>query len=171
MNETGQEASQLYQAVRCGALRVAFPYGWASTIVERYTVTPVPKAPSWLVGAANIDGLIFPVIDLAHYTAGSSVGARRSAHTATFDNTNSNRRRLLIGGVGVVNNENRLAIEFDGLPQQIGREVAKYQAHAHVNANPASLTDGTVEAKSGERFALVNVERLIARLASELSTV
>jgi chemotaxis signal transduction protein len=164
--ETNASATKLYQAIRCGALRIAFPYGWATAIVEKFEVTPVPKAPSWLLGATNIDGQILPVVDLAYVGASTSrVGAAPVANSA-----NASSRRLLIGGVEGENKDDRLAIVFDGLPQQIGREANKFAAHVHGKETGSSLTDGTVESKSGERFALVNVERLIARLSAELST-
>jgi chemotaxis signal transduction protein len=165
--EGGVIATRLYQAIRCGALRVAFPYGWANTIVEKFEVTAVPKAPSWLLGATNIDGRIFPVIELAY------VGAATGRASTTLRNQVSNNinRRLLIGGLESENNDDRLALVFDGLPQQIGGKEAKFAEHRHSGDSTSSLTDGTVESKTGERFALVNVQRLVVRLSSELSTL
>jgi chemotaxis signal transduction protein len=170
MSDDNRQATphSLYQAVRCGALRVAFPYGWANTIVEKFSVTPVPKAPSWLLGAANVDGRIFPVIDLAHYAA-PGTGAR---HAPSADiKTGSKAQRLLIGGVATTNTDDRLAILFDGLPQQIGGKLAKFEENVHNNASAPALIEGTILASTGERFALVNVEQLVTRLSAELSTL
>jgi chemotaxis signal transduction protein len=163
VGDTGSR--QLYQAVRCGGLRVAFPYGWASTIVETFSVTPVPKAPAWLLGATNIDGRIFPVVDLAHYGA----HAVRTQRT-TKGNESTKPKRLLIGGVQDEKDDGRLAIAFDGLPEQIGRTGTKLLTSPSGEAS-TGLTDGTVELARGERYALVNVDRLLARLSAELSAL
>lgn len=157
--------NQLYQTVRCGDLRLAFPYGWASAIVESYRLTAVPKAPAWLMGATNIDGRVFPVVDLAYF----GVSAPR-AHRIATELASSKAKRLLIGGVSDENVDNRLAIAFDDLPQQIGRKAAKFYSSSNSETS-AGLTDGTLELATGERVALVNVERLTARLSAELSTL
>jgi len=44
------------QGIQCGALSLAFPYAWARAIIEDFSLTPVPNAPAWLVGAANVEG-------------------------------------------------------------------------------------------------------------------
>jgi chemotaxis signal transduction protein len=163
---TGQ-SEQLFQAIRCGSLRVAFPYGWANTIVEKFSLTAVPRAPAWLAGAANIDGQIYPVVDLAHWVLS---GGRAMSSNASHAKTSS-AARLLIGGIHSNNGDDRLAVLFNGLPQQLGRSAAKFQSHVRGDSSASHLTDGTIETSNGERFALINVERLIARLSAELSTV
>jgi chemotaxis signal transduction protein len=91
-------------AVQCGALRVALPHGWARAAVDCPDLTPVPRAPDWLVGAANIDGEITPVVDLA-------------AWCGAGDMTDVSRRdlRLLLGGHG----SDALALLFNGLPRLV----------------------------------------------------
>jgi chemotaxis signal transduction protein len=168
-SSSATESPQLYQAVRCGALRVAFPYGWAASIVEKFNVTPVPKAPAWLVGAANIDGRVFPVIDLSNYGAKS---ARPDRSYITHSGSNTNAKRLLIGGITSSNDDDRLAILFDGLPQQLGRSNNKTSDnYSGTSQTSSGITDGSIESSTGERFALVNINRLIARMSAELSTL
>jgi chemotaxis signal transduction protein len=157
---------ELFQAVRCGALAVAFPYGWATSIVEKFQLTPIPKAPAWLSGATNIDGRIIPVIDLSRYGA---KGQRAERNDASFGGVTN--KRLLIGGLQGSEDDDRLAILFSGMPQQIGRsgDESIHRASADIVAN--ALTDGAVVSPKGERFAVVNVARLYAQLSAELSTL
>lgn len=165
-NSAQNQSQRLYQAVRCGELRVAFPYGWANSIVESFVVTPVPKAPAWLLGATNIDGRIFPVVDLAHYGATAARAKREMVVSG-----NAKPKRLLIGGVNGDNDDYRLGIAFDELPQQIGHTVEKFIPSAVATNSTPGLTDGSVELAHGARYALVNIERLFARLSVEISTL
>jgi hypothetical protein len=34
------------QGIQCGVLSLAFPNAWARSIVEEFSVTPVPNAPA-----------------------------------------------------------------------------------------------------------------------------
>jgi chemotaxis signal transduction protein len=102
-------AGQAAQAVRCGERWFAFPYGWARAAVEQVHLSAVPGAPPWLAGAANVEGRIVPVIDLAAWlTPGQFVDAR------------AKDARLLVGGDG----EDVAAILFQGMPRlvRVGRE-------------------------------------------------
>jgi chemotaxis signal transduction protein len=164
--ESSNEKRELFQAVRCGALSVAFPYGWATSIVEKFQLTPIPKAPAWLSGAANIDGKITPVIDLSRYGA---KGQRAQRNDASTDG--STVKRLLIGGVGNNDEDGRLAILFSGMPQQIGRSGNELLRRSNADTAETALTNGVVVSPQGERFAVVNVARLYDQLSAELSTL
>jgi chemotaxis signal transduction protein len=165
--ETSQrEARELFQAVYCGALAVAFPYSWATAIVENFNITAVPKAPAWLPGASNIDGRIVPVIDLSRYGA---KGMRADRNVAL--NGGSFGGRLLVGGLRGENDDYRMAILFNGMPQQIGRSVNELSIRAGANEASAAITDGVAYSAQGERFAVVNVNRLFEQLGAELSAL
>jgi chemotaxis signal transduction protein len=157
---------QLLQGIRCGTLAVAFPYGWASTIVEKFELTPVPKAPAWLVGATNIDGRITPVIDLSRYGARGQRAERSNAGAA-----NVSMKRLLVGGLEADQGDRRFAIAFNGLPQQIRRFSSEADSATTMGNSSSAMTDGFALSAQGERYAVVNVDRLFEQLATELSTV
>ncbi len=165
-SESRRAPPELFQAVRCGALAVAFPYGWATSIVEKFQLTPIPKAPAWLSGAANIDGRIIPVIDLSNYGAKGQRSHRADALTS-----NSVAKRLLIGGLRDNDDDNRMAIVFSGMPQQIGRTEKESVQRSSASAESGSLTEGFIVSAQGERFAIVNVSRLFEQLSAELSTL
>jgi chemotaxis signal transduction protein len=167
--DAAQAEVELFQGVRCGSLRVAFAYGWSTAIVENFSLTPIPKAPSWLVGAANIDGRIFPVIDLSNYGA---TGAR-ATRSSSLVSDNLKNKRLLIGGNNAGNDDYRFAVIFDGLPQQLRRESVEPKSpdEAHSDASPSHTIEGLLRSAQGERYAMVNIEQLVERLSAELSTL
>ncbi|TAG78352.1 MAG: hypothetical protein EAZ24_06785 [Burkholderiales bacterium] len=148
---------KLYQGIRCNALKIALPYGWAETIVDSFELTAVPRAPAWLVGATNLNGRIVPVIDLSllRITDDASL-ARRSA--AAQEN-----RRLLVGALDRDGVKERIALIFNGLPQQLEQHVD----HGAAVAGP-SLIEGFVEVAGGERYGTVNVERLFFELSAAI---
>ena len=148
---------KLYQGVRCSALKIALPYGWAETIVESFELTAVPRAPAWLVGATNLNGRIVPVIDLSllRVTDDASL-ARRGA-------TTNEHRRLLVGALDRDGTKERIALVFNGLPQQL-EDPSEDDS---MTATP-SLIEGFVETASGERFGKVNVERLFSELGAAI---
>jgi chemotaxis signal transduction protein len=164
--EQAPQQRDLFQAVYCGALAVAFPYGWASSIVEKFQVTAVPRAPAWLFGASNIEGRIVPVIDLSRYGVR---GMRAQRNERSIGDTGSHR--LLIGGVQAENDEHRMAILFTGMPQQVGRNAHGSLNESHKSAAGTSITDGVAYSAQGERFAVVNVNRLYEQLSAELSAL
>lgn len=88
------------QTIDCGGVRIAVPFSWARNIVETFVLSVAPLAPPWLAGAANIDGHIVPVVDLAAWL------------DATRAQPIDRRSRLLLGGHG----DDAFALLFSGLP-------------------------------------------------------
>lgn len=152
------EAQQrkLFQGIRCGSLRIALPYGWAEAIVDSFELTNVPRAPAWLVGATNLTGRIVPVLDL------SLLRVRSDALPLSRDKDSASTRRLLVGALDRDGGRERIALAFDGMPQQLE------EADAH-DLNPSNaLIEGFIEGAQGERFGKVNVERLLAELTDAI---
>jgi chemotaxis signal transduction protein len=149
--------TKLAQGIVSGPWALAFSFDWARQIVESFELSAVPKAPSWLMGATNVDGNILPVIDLAQYF--SPEIAVPSAH----------HQRLLIGGINAIGSDDAVALVFSGLPQQL-RYVSQQLTYA--SALPPKLSemcDGVAQDASGRNFLEINVDRLIAILSDELS--
>ena len=121
-----QSQIQRVQAIRCGPYWLGFVYGWARAVVEDAPITPVPNAPDWLLGAANVAGHIVPVVDLASW-AGAAPNATPNA------TPNTGGARLLLGGQGA----DQLALRFDGLPQPLLWQSSAWPGEAaHVHAPP-----------------------------------
>ena len=92
------------QAVRCGSRWIAFAYGWARSAVEHAPMSAVPGAPSWLLGAANVDGRIVAVVDLLAWLEPGRFGDARAKDA-----------RWLVGGTG----DDTVALLFHGLPRLV----------------------------------------------------
>jgi chemotaxis signal transduction protein len=101
----GGHEGERAQAINCGGVQVAVPYSWARNVVEQFDVAPVPNAPAWLAGAANVDGRCVAVIDLALWLDPETPELLPPEATAR-------RSRLLLGGEG----DDAFALRFQGLP-------------------------------------------------------
>jgi chemotaxis signal transduction protein len=97
-------AAERAQAVHCGERWIAFAAGWARSAIDLPPLAAVPGAPSWLAGAANVEGQIVPVIDLAAWLA-----PERDAPAP------GTALRLLVGGQG----SDAVAVLFHGLPRLV----------------------------------------------------
>ncbi len=151
-------AYRLAQGIICGQWALAFSFDWARQIVERFELSAIPKAPNWLLGAANVDGNIVPVIDLAKYF--------NSEPTAPAQ---ASQQRLLVGGLTGTNADDAVALMFTNLPLQL-----KYQSEvlSYPSALPAKLRevcDRVAKDANGRDFLEINTQRLKAILADELS--
>lgn len=149
---------KLAQGIISGSWALAFSFDWARQIVETFEVSAIPKSPTWLVGAANVDGTILPVIDLAVYFSPTTASLQVSPH-----------QRLLVGGMTASGSEDAIALIFNGLPQQLRYEA---QALTYAGALPQQLRevcDGVASDASGRNFLEINTDKLLAVLADELS--
>lgn len=155
LQATGQ---RLAQGIICGHWALALSFDWARHIVERFELSAVPKSPHWLLGSANVDGTIVPVVDLGLYF-GTSAGAAPAGL----------QRRLLVGGLAGQDSDEAMALVFTGLPQQLKYLPAPL---SYAGALPARLRDvcqGIARDASGRDFLEINTQTLKAILADELS--
>lgn len=65
MNPGLADALTAAQGLRCAGRALGLAPGWARCIVDRLSITRVPHAPPWLLGATAHEGRILPVIDMA----------------------------------------------------------------------------------------------------------
>ena len=153
-------ARKLAQGIRCGEFSVAFGFGWARQIVDQFELVPIPRAPSWILGAANVNGLIVPVIDLASYLTESAVPAQLVRG-----------QRLLVGGMQDEDAENALAVVFSQIPVQLDYETSLWP---DLQALPRRLQEVCSGAASdGERrlYAEIDPGKLMDALSAELSVI
>ncbi len=149
---------KIAQGIICGSWALALSFDWARQIVEEFEISAIPKSPTWLLGAANIEGNILPVIDLAVYFS-----------PATANLTLSPSQRLLVGGLTAAGADEAVALIFNGLPQQLNYEA---QELTYAGALPASLReacDAVASDQSGRNYLEINMDKLMAVLADELS--
>jgi chemotaxis signal transduction protein len=146
------------QGIVCGSWALALSFDWARQIVEEFELAAIPKSPTWLLGAANIEGNILPVIDLAVYFSPATANLQVSPH-----------QRLLVGGLTTSGADDAVALIFNGLPQQLNYEP---QALTYAGALPPKLReacDAVACDASGRNFLEINIDKLMAVLADELS--
>jgi hypothetical protein len=137
------EALRRAQAIDCGAVQVAVPFDWARNVVETFELSPVPNAPAWLGGAANVDGRILPVLDLAAWLD--------PANAQVLDR----HAKLLVGGDAAEG----YALLFHGLPMLArwspGADAAGAQdklatyvlGHTHVAGSTAGAALPVIDAR------------------------
>jgi chemotaxis signal transduction protein len=152
---------KLAQGILCGPWALAFPFEWARQIVDSFELSPIPKAPLWLLGATNVDGNILPVVDLhayLHQTAPASM----------------HHPRVLIGGLpqasdGADSTGDAIAIVFAGLPQQLSYEPRPITYASALPQRLRAICRAVASAPSGSEYLEIDTDRLVAALSDELA--
>lgn len=151
---------KLAQGILCGAWALALPFDWARQIVDEFELSPVPKAPPWLLGATNIDGNILPVVDLSVYLGLATASAPQ-------------RQRLLIGGTidasSADSTGDAICLAFEGLPQQLGYERRELTYGGALPPRLRELCVGVGSNAAGHEFLEIDAARLLAALSDELA--
>ncbi len=140
---------------------MAFSFDWACQIVDRFELSPVPKAPPWLLGSANVDGNILPVVDLHAYLSNSLPVMHR-------------QQRLLVGGLTkelstADTTGDAMVIAFEGLPQQISYESRELTYAGALPPRLRELCQGVGSNAAGHEFLEIDTARLLAILSDELA--
>jgi chemotaxis signal transduction protein len=152
---------KLAQGILCGAWALAFPFDWARQIVDEFELSPIPKAPDWLMGGTNVDGNILPVIDLARYLGTAPVQSY------------VRQQRLLIGGlsnaISTDSTGDAVALMFEGLPQQLSYEPKELTYASALPQRLRELCNIVGSNAAGQEFLEIDAEKLIAALSDELS--
>jgi chemotaxis signal transduction protein len=150
------------QGIRCGGLSVALPYSWARQVVDSFHLSRVPNAPPWLAGAANVDGRIVAVLDLAAWA---------QPEAALLDTDAAQRPRLLLGGTGTAT----LALRFQGLPAllmaepQPGRTAQAAARAALPDRLHAYLSGVAMASSADEAWPLLDMDSFTRDRAGELA--
>jgi chemotaxis signal transduction protein len=147
-------AGDRVHAIDCGGLGIAVPFGWARSVVEEFELSLVPRAPSWMAGAANVEGRVVAVVDLGAWAlpAGSAMSLLRS--------------HLLLGGDG----DDTFALRFDGLPV-LARTDPGAERIARVPPELAPYVTGEASLDGGlRRWPVVDMAALGRAWAAELGS-
>jgi chemotaxis signal transduction protein len=116
------------------------------------------KSLNWLLGSANIEGNIVPVIDLAVYFSPTTSPVQAATN-----------QRLLVGGMTSSGTDEAVALVFGGLPQQLSYEPQELTYGGALPNQLREVCDGIANDASGRNFLEINLEKLMAVLADELS--
>ena len=148
------------QGVQCGEFLLAFPFQWARQIIEQFELVPVPRAPSWMLGAVNVNGLIVPVVDMTKYFSQSAVPAQLQRG-----------QRLLLGGLQAEDADNALAVVFAHSPTQLEYYP---QPIAGLDTLPARLQEVCLAAAMDDQsrtYIEIDSTKLMSALSAELSII
>jgi chemotaxis signal transduction protein len=152
---------KLAQGILCGSWALAFSFDWARQIVDDFQLSPLPKSPPWLLGAANVDGTILPVVDLAVYLG------------VTNAHASQRKPRLLIGGLGSNSaaeaDADGIAICFEGLPQQLGYEPRDLTYASALPPRLREICTGVASDATGREYLEIDATLMLAALSDELS--
>jgi chemotaxis signal transduction protein len=144
-------AQRTSQGVICGGWALAFEFGWARNIVDEFDLVAVPQALDWLVGAANIDGELIPVIDLSRLiTPTQTPFAKLNDH------------RLLVCDQGT----EAVGLLFSRLPQMLRFEPGDPAMARYAPESIRPAVRGLATNERGEGFLDVDGPRLVGMLAS-----
>ena len=154
------DTKSLAQGVQCGEFLLAFHFQWARQIIEHFELVPVPRAPSWMLGAVNVNGLIVPVVDMATYFSQSAVPAQVQRG-----------QRLLLGGLQVEDADNALAVVFAHSPTQLEYYP---QPIAQLDTLPTRLQEVCLAAAMDDQsrtYIEIDSNKLMDALSAELSII
>lgn len=154
------ESMCLAYRIGCGPWQLAVDAQWATGIVDSYALQPIPRAPQWLAGCTNVDGILVPVIDLLLLLDPAVARARGVGQ----------RPRLLLGSHSPGDNEEAIGLLFTGLPQQVA--ITRSALPANFEAPPLlrGMARGLAEAPDGRITIELDTHRLIDHLISQLDT-
>lgn len=148
-NDADGAGTLLREGFRIGSLRLAIRYEEGNELTDMPPVYPLPRAPSWFRGMANLHGSLVPVFDTA--------GLFGTAHAADA------KPMLLVLGHG----DEKAGLVIDGLPVRLRLATADRIDDA---ATPAAMA-GCVDCaywSEGEDWMELRAGALLDRLAGEL---
>ncbi|MDP3760583.1 MAG: chemotaxis protein CheW [Ramlibacter sp.] len=140
----------LREGFRIGSLRLAIRYEEGNELTDMPPVYPLPRAPSWFRGMANLHGTLVPVFDTA-----ALFGAVHAPDAKPM---------LLVLGHG----EEKAGLVIDGLPVRLRLATAD---RIDDPAAPAALAGCVDHAywSEGEDWMELRAAALLDRLAGELA--
>ena len=159
--QPAEHASKLLaQGLQCGQYLLAFNFDWARQIVDEFDLVPLPRAPAWVLGAVNVNGLIVPVVDIANYFSESSAPAQVLRG-----------QRLLVGGVQAEDAESAFAIVFSQTPVQLEYDAQPLTDLAELPPRLQDVCKGFASAEQGKSYIEIDTQKLMTALAAELSII
>jgi chemotaxis signal transduction protein len=156
----GHANKLLAQGVQCGSYALAFNFDWARQIVDEFDLVPIPRAPFWVLGAVNVNGLIVPVVDISNYFSQDTTPSQLQRG-----------QRLLLGGVQAEDAESALAIVFSQTPAQLEYDAQPIGNPAELAPRLQEVCKGMVVTEQGKVFIEIDPQRLMDALAAELSVI
>ena len=153
-------ARKLAQGIHSGDHWLAFGFGWARQIVDQFELVPIPRAPAWVLGAVNVNGLIVPVVDLSNYFAETAVPAQLERG-----------QRLLVGGIQDEDADGALAVVFSQTPAQLDYETVPWGDLTALPMRLQEICSGAARNDQGQVYVEIDPKKLMDALSADLSVI
>ena len=158
VDDDAAESTYLAYRIGCGPWQLAVDAQWATGILDSYVLQAIPRAPQWMVGCTNVDGLLVPVIDLLMLldpAAASALGVGQ-------------KPRLLLGSHSPGDNEEAIGLLFTGLPRLL--TFARTALPANLQAPPllCQMARGLALAPDGQAAIALDTRHVIDHCISQL---
>jgi chemotaxis signal transduction protein len=158
----GQSTDLMHFVYRigCGPWLLAVDALWTTGILDNYVLQPIPRAPRWLIGCTNVDGLLVPVIDLFILLNPNVVLGPRIEHNA----------RILLGTQSPASNEEAIGLLFTGLPERLGFTRITLPDTLQLPPLLGQLARGLAHTPDGRTTIELDTQHLIDHCISQLDT-
>jgi chemotaxis signal transduction protein len=144
--------------IGCGPWQLAVDAQWTTNLLDNYGLQPIPRAPQWLAGCTNVDGILVPVIDLLLLLDPATASARGVGQ----------KLRLLLGSHSPGDNEEAIGLLFTGLPRLL--TFARTALPANLQAPPllCQMARGLALAPDGQAAIALDTRHVIDHCISQL---
>jgi chemotaxis signal transduction protein len=158
LDETTAEGTYSAYRIGCGPWQLAVNAQWATGILDSYALQPIPRAPQWLAGCTNVDGILVPVIDLLLLLDPAA---------ASMDRTDP-EVSILMGTHSPGDNEEAIGLLFTGMPHQLSYTRAILPASLEAPPLLCRMARGLAETPDGRMTIELDTHRLIDHCISQL---
>jgi hypothetical protein len=155
--EAAEGTFSAYQ-IGCGPWPLAVDAQWATSILDSYVLQAIPRAPQWLPGCTNVDGMLVPVIDLA------MVLDPAAARIGGVDQ----KPRLLLGSHSPGDNEEAIGLLFTGLPRLLTFALTALPANLQAPPLLCQMARGLALAPDGVVAIALDTRYVIDHCISQL---
>jgi chemotaxis signal transduction protein len=155
---TFDELSGTGYRIACGPWLLVVDSQWTNGILDSYVLHPIPRAPLWLVGYTNVDGILVPVLDLFHLL---DPAAAKAGHV-------DSEVSIRLGSHSPGDNEEAIGLLFTGLPDQLSFTRTPLPPSFVAPPLLCRMALGLAEAPDGRMAIELDTNRLIDHCISQL---
>ena len=146
--------------IGCGPWLLAVDAQWATGILDNYVLQPIPRAPQWLIGCTNVEGLLLPVVDLFALLNPNMVPGHGREPKA----------RILLGTHTPASNDEAIGLLFTGLPERLSFTRADLPTMLQAPPLLCQLARGIAYVPDGRMTIELDTRQLIDQCISQLES-
>ena len=146
--------------IGCGPWLLAVDAQWATGILDNYVLQPIPRAPQWLIGCTNVEGLLLPVVDLFALLHPNMVPGHGREHQA----------RILLGTHTPASNDEAIGLLFTGLPERLSFTQTDLPTTLQLPPLLSRMARGLAHMPDGRTTIELDTHQLIDHCISQFDT-